>query len=622
MPGKSEDHVAQLQEQISVLRAQLAALEAQRAEHERAEAALSQSEQRLKDILDNTTAVIYVKDTNGHYLHINRRYEALFHVTREQVVGQTDHDLFPKEQADTYRSNDQRVLGADAPIEFEEVVSVDDGLHTYISVKFPLRDAAGKPYAVCGISTDITERKRADEHVRKAERHLRMVLDHVGPHIMVGLMTPDGIIVEANQPGLGIAGLEPHEVLGKPCEETYWFSYSDSVKQRLREAIRRAANGETIRYDMDLRVGENRFISIDFSLHPLMDEGGRITHLVPSATDVTERKRAMEELRESELRYRTLVETMPHGIREITRSGIITFSNTTSDTMLEYEPGELIGKAVWDLLADDDAKKELKAYFAQLVRDQPPPCPYFAQYLTKHGRRIDVRVDWDYERDEHGEVTGFVSIVSDITEHKRAMEELRESELRFRRLVETTPHGIREISRSGIITFSNPASDTMLEYEPGELIGKAVWNLLADDDAKKELKAYFSRLVRDQPPPCPYFAQYLTKRGRRLDVRVDWDYERDDHGELTGFVSIVSDITEHRQAEVALRESEGRLRQLTENIREVFWLHDCQPEKIVYVSPAYEKIWGRATHDLYENPADWSDAIVPEDRKRVASSFE
>ncbi len=141
-----------------------------RAERKRAEGALRESEERLQAILDNTTAVIYVKDTAGRFLLVNRRFEDVFHVTRAAVVGQTDHDLWPKEQADVFRANDQRVLQTRSPVEFEEAVSQHDGLHTYISLKFPLFDATGEPYSVCGISTDITERKRVAERLRRSER--------------------------------------------------------------------------------------------------------------------------------------------------------------------------------------------------------------------------------------------------------------------------------------------------------------------------------------------------------------------------------------------------------------------------------------------------------------------
>jgi PAS domain S-box-containing protein len=145
-------------------------------ERQSAELALRNSEERIKSIIDNTTAVIYVKDVKGRYLMINRRFKELFHLNDEQILGRTDHDLFPQEAADVFTENDRRVIRSDQPLNLEEVADQDDGPHTFISVKFPLKDGSGHPYGVCGISTDITEQKRAEELLRASEQRLRGVM--------------------------------------------------------------------------------------------------------------------------------------------------------------------------------------------------------------------------------------------------------------------------------------------------------------------------------------------------------------------------------------------------------------------------------------------------------------
>jgi PAS domain S-box-containing protein len=140
------------------------------AELERATRTIQESEARLQNILDNSTAVVYVKDLEGRYLLLNREYERLFHVTSEQMRSKTDLDVFPREVAELLRENDAKALRSGGPIQLEELVPQDDGLHTYVSVKFPLKDATGRPYGVCGISTDLTELKRAEEQLRHAQK--------------------------------------------------------------------------------------------------------------------------------------------------------------------------------------------------------------------------------------------------------------------------------------------------------------------------------------------------------------------------------------------------------------------------------------------------------------------
>jgi PAS domain S-box-containing protein len=135
--------------------------------------------------------------------------------------------------------------------------------------------------------------------------------------------------------------------------------------------------------------------------------------------EIAERKRAEEARYESEERYRTLIETIPYGIQENDVSGTITFSNAAHHRMMGYAEGELVGTKIWNSLAEDAAKEELQTYLARLVEEQPLPAPYLAVNRTKDGRLIDVQVDWDYKRDEQGRVTGFISVITDITERKR-----------------------------------------------------------------------------------------------------------------------------------------------------------------------------------------------------------
>ncbi len=140
--------------------------------HKREQETLKANQEQLQGILDNTTAVIYIKDLQYRYILINKQYQRLFHVTLDEISGKTDHDLFPKDIADQFLANDSNVLGTQLPMELEETVLQNDGIHTYISVKFPLLSSDGIPYGVCGISTDITERKNIEEQLRRSESQL------------------------------------------------------------------------------------------------------------------------------------------------------------------------------------------------------------------------------------------------------------------------------------------------------------------------------------------------------------------------------------------------------------------------------------------------------------------
>jgi len=129
----------------------------------------------LEAIFENSEAVIYVKDLSGRYLRVNRRYLDIFKIDRDSVIGKTDRDLFPSDDAQALRATDERVARSSRPLIEEETVPHHDGRHTYVSMKSALRDAAGRPYAIFGISTDITERKLSEVRLQTQLERLALL---------------------------------------------------------------------------------------------------------------------------------------------------------------------------------------------------------------------------------------------------------------------------------------------------------------------------------------------------------------------------------------------------------------------------------------------------------------
>ncbi len=260
----------------------------------RIEDALRRSREQLQAILDNTAAVIYAKDTQGRYILINRQYETLFHVTAQQIMGKTDQDLFPKEMAEAFGANDRRVLEAGAPLAFEERVLQDDGVHTYISVKFPLRDSSETPYAVCGISTDITDRKRAEEKLRANEERFRLLAENARDLIFRYRIAPDPGFEYVSPSATAIVGYTPEEHYADP---DLGFKLVHPEDRPLLESLVRfpfvARNPLVLRW----RRKDGTWIWTEQHVVPIYDQGGRLVAIEGVARDVTDRKRTEEELR-------------------------------------------------------------------------------------------------------------------------------------------------------------------------------------------------------------------------------------------------------------------------------------------------------------------------------------
>jgi PAS domain S-box-containing protein len=182
-------------------------------ERRRAEEALRANEAQLRAILDNSNAVIFVKDIEGRYLRVNRRYETVKGLTEAEMKGKTDYELYSREVADAVRANDQEVIAANTPLQFEEQVPLEDGLHYFISVKFPLYDDHGRPYAVCGIATDITARKQAEEALRHSEERFRSLIEQASDGIFVADL--EGTYTDVNSNACQMLGYTREELIGK-----------------------------------------------------------------------------------------------------------------------------------------------------------------------------------------------------------------------------------------------------------------------------------------------------------------------------------------------------------------------------------------------------------------------
>jgi PAS domain S-box-containing protein len=259
------------------------------AEREAYEEALRKSELRLHSILDASPSIIFMKDTEGRYLFVNPGFLKLCDLTREQILGKTDYEIFPAAQADAFCANDLQVLQADAALEFEEIALHKDGPHTSIVTKFPLRDTRGKVYAICGIVTDITKRKRAEQKFRD--------LLEAAPDAMV-VVSRDGKIVLLNTQVEVLFGYRREELLGQQVEmllpERLRVRHPEHRNNFFAEPqVRQMGAG----LELYARRKDGTEFPIDVSLSPLQAEEG--LQVVSAIRGITDRKAAEESTRKT-----------------------------------------------------------------------------------------------------------------------------------------------------------------------------------------------------------------------------------------------------------------------------------------------------------------------------------
>ncbi|WP_433830118.1 PAS domain-containing protein [Actinoplanes sp. CA-015351] len=245
---------------------------------------------QLMALIDHTSAVIYMRDADGRYLLVNREYERLFGLRRENIVGLTDHDLFPRDIADAFRENDLEALAGGVPVQMEEEAPGEDGPRAYITVKFPLIDAAGHAYAVAGISTDITKRSRAEAALRDSEERFRLLAEHAQDIIFRYRLEPE--------PGMEYLSRAVESITGRRAEEYYADPrlILDSVLPEdlaLFEQSWRALRTGTITFR--LRRPDSGIVFIEQRAGRVTDDDGRVVAVEGILRDVSERIAAERE---------------------------------------------------------------------------------------------------------------------------------------------------------------------------------------------------------------------------------------------------------------------------------------------------------------------------------------
>ena len=515
-------------------------------DRKRSEEALRASEQRLQAIVDNTTAVIFIKDLELRYLLVNREYERLFHVRRDQIRDKTDFDIHPHDVAETLRANDRQVIEAAEPTQFEEVVPAEGSAHHYIVVKFLLRDQANEPYAICGIATDITSLKRTEELQIRHARHAALRAD-IHAAFLGGaessLQTMLQSSTEAIVRHLGAAFARIWTL--NEQENMLELRASAGQYTRLNGTHARVAVGEQkigliaqerkphLTNDVlnDKRISDPEWAKrehmVAFAGYPLMVErhlvgvlamfarealGPEALEALASVADTIaqgiERKIAEQKLRESEHNLRLFMETIPQMLWSATPDGAIDYWNQRVVDYTGLSADQLRGAGWINAVHTDDREMMLNAWRSAVSEGLPYQFEFRARRAADGMYRSCISSALPL-RDQAGRILKWYGCVADLHDWKQAQEALRsrEAELahatRVMTMGEITSSIAHEINQplGAIINYGN-ACLRLLRAGSADLteLGTALSAIVRDANRASGIIAHIRALSKKAPP--------------------------------------------------------------------------------------------------------------------------
>jgi PAS domain S-box-containing protein len=561
---------------------------------EKTEAQFQQEEHFLRALLDNISDGIVACDAKGIITLFNPVAEGFHGGPAEPIPPQEwakRYDLYlpggktpmPQEQIPLFRALQGEI------VRDVEMAIAPEGAATRIlkASGNAIVAPSGEKLGAVVVMRDITERKRAKAAVLERERRFRAIFD--GAFQFIGLLQPDGILLEVNQTALEFGGVRPEEVIGRPLWETPSWQISVETQQQLRQAIATAASGQLVRYEVNLLRGDKTVVTIDFSLKPVLGDDGGVGLLIAEGRDISQRKQAEAEIlrlnrdlerrvaqrtaqleaanrskdellaREKAAReqielYKDIVENMPVGLcvwhfeSSQARSFRLVAANPAATKLLCKNLDECRGLLLSKCfpLAPED-REILQEAHAEVIRSQQPKELGEFYYSNGDNEQSVFTIKIFPLPDS------FVGMaIEDITERTWIEQALLESTQRYRLVVNNVKEVIFQTDINGLLTFLNPAWIEITGFTALESLNYPFVDFISSPEEKRRCEKLFQDLIEQR---LEYFSgeiQTKTKKGKLRWLEIKAQINVNVKGVIVGVCGTINDVTERKETQELL----------------------------------------------------------------------
>jgi PAS domain S-box-containing protein len=520
-------------------------------ERKRAELALATEEQRLRQIIDLVPHFIFAKDNTGKFILVNQAVAEAYGTTVNELTGKTDADFaYSGEELRHFREDDNAVInsGVMKKIPEESITDSTGKVRLLSTQKIPFTFSGSTVPSLLGVSVDITERKRVDEELSQERNLLRTLIDSLPESVCVYIKDTQSRYVINNLAHLRSLGeMHQENVTGKTSRDFFVSTQAEQYIADEMEVIRTGqplVDKEELSYDKSL--GEERWHLT--TKVPLRDASGKIIGLVGMSSDITERKRAEEALRESEERFRSLYDNATVGLYRTTPEGRVLMSNPAVVRMLGYES--------FDQLQQRNIEQEgfepdyERSDFRSHLEQDGVIIGLESEWRRRDGTIIFVRESATAVRDASGRILYYDGVVEDVSERKRAEIALSEERERLAVTLRSIGDGVITTDLQGNITLMNRVAELLTGWSLDEAIGKPLHEVfrIIDEHSREDRKNPVDEVLLTKGViELANHTVLLNRNGSEIVIADSGAPIFDEESNIVGVVLVFRDTTEKQR---------------------------------------------------------------------------
>jgi PAS domain S-box-containing protein len=558
----------------------------------RAEEEVRKNGDWLENIFKTSVDGIIVADNEGYITMVNEALTKLVGYSKDELIGKNTGTLLPK--GEDYRVAIKNFLkqlfeqGAVFAYEFTYLKKDGNLMDVELNAAL-LKDNEGNATGSVSSIRDVTERKQAEEEIRKAKEHLDNIIE--GSLDCIVVSDTKGYITKVNKSFLDKLGYNEEEVIGKqvlelsPMKEGIFESttgelvkinkkYFDDAKEATYTQLFK--EGKLFNWESYYRRKDNKLVPLEENIFYLYNKEGDPNGAVGMLRDITERKKTEREIKEARIFLENIIHTSLDGIMVTSvPKGQITMVNRALEMMLGYSEEELIGKYGADLVPDDEKSKKRGVEFITRLFEDGFVNESVNTWKRKDGSLVTVERNAALLRDDNGTPEGAVASIRNITERRKIQEALKTSEKKYRGIIENANDAIISTNRDGLIIDFNKKAEEMYGYQREEILGKSIILITPRSGISKQKEALKrAKTIKsiDQLRKN-WVGKAFRKDGREFFVETS-NFGVESSGERI-FTTFIRDITERKNAENALRKALSEIEFLKEKLEaENFYLRE------------------------------------------------